>query len=256
MRGAERRLELTCEQDARVRPSAVPASRSPRRGPPASRRNQTNGRPRPAADRWRARTAWSSRHPQSGQPSQADRRSPLADCEWPSRARPRRRGPADIRRGRAEESSGKGMGGDTAFVPPPLPPENQHPVTVKKPGRARAPTGRTHERTRACRAGAGWLEPAGAVGACHAATTVGSRNTATASSALRIVVMRARIALLAVEGDPDTRRAPFGRRYPGAILERRAMPHVLTVAAFELGHPMTFVVLRESGDAALHSKPV
>jgi len=30
------------------------------------------------------------------------------------------------------------------------------------------------------------------------------------------------------------------------------MPHVLTVAALELGHPVAFVVLREASDPTLH----
>jgi hypothetical protein len=31
------------------------------------------------------------------------------------------------------------------------------------------------------------------------------------------------------------------------------MTHVLPVAAFELGHPVAFVVLSEASDAALHA---
>jgi hypothetical protein len=35
-------------------------------------------------------------------------------------------------------------------------------------------------------------------------------------------------------------------------LPRRIVTHVLAVAAFEIGHPVLFVVLMESDDATLH----
>jgi hypothetical protein len=60
------------------------------------------------------------------------------------------------------------------------------------------------------------------------------------------------VALLAVHDDPDARLAALGRGDPRAILERRAMAHVLTVAALEFRDPVPFVVLREARNVAFH----
>jgi hypothetical protein len=69
-------------------------------------------------------------------------------------------------------------------------------------------------------------------------------------------VKRRLVASPAVHDDADPGLPPFGRGDPRATLERRAVPHVLTVAAVEIGHPMTFVVLRETDDVTLHTRRV
>ena len=48
--------------------------------------------------------------------------------------------------------------------------------------------------------------------------------------------------------------APFRRRHPLPHLPGRVVPHVLAVAALELGDPVSLLVLMEAGDPALHGQ--
>jgi hypothetical protein len=45
----------------------------------------------------------------------------------------------------------------------------------------------------------------------------------------------------------ETRTSRFGR-HPRPRLPRRIVPHVLRVAALELGNPMSFIILMEADD--------
>jgi hypothetical protein len=54
----------------------------------------------------------------------------------------------------------------------------------------------------------------------------------------------------AAEYGAEERAAPLGRRHPRPHLPRRVVPHVLRVAALELGHPMLFLVAMETHDPA------
>jgi hypothetical protein len=54
----------------------------------------------------------------------------------------------------------------------------------------------------------------------------------------------------------DERRAAFGGEDPGSAHEWRFMPHVLTVPALELRHPVSLVVEVKAGDAAGNARSV
>src|SRR5580698_4515956 len=57
-------------------------------------------------------------------------------------------------------------------------------------------------------------------------------------------------ALCTRESGTDARRALLPRRHPWTSLPRRIVPHVLRVAALEVGDPIADVVLMKSDDLA------
>ena len=62
------------------------------------------------------------------------------------------------------------------------------------------------------------------------------------------------VANFAVELDADHAVAPFVRDDPRAVDPWRIVPHVLRMAAFELGDPVFELVLMKIDDAALHAR--
>lgn len=62
----------------------------------------------------------------------------------------------------------------------------------------------------------------------------------------------AAIAERAVHAHPDPARAPFLGEHPGALDERRLVPHVLPVPAVEVGDEHPFVVAGEGREGAFH----
>jgi hypothetical protein len=60
------------------------------------------------------------------------------------------------------------------------------------------------------------------------------------------------VAAYALELVPNPLRPARFRQHPGTELPWRLMPHMLAVAAGELGHPMPFVIAVESDDGLLH----
>lgn len=60
------------------------------------------------------------------------------------------------------------------------------------------------------------------------------------------------VAERAAQPRRDVGLASIVAEYPWALLERRAMPHVLVVTAGQLGDPVAFCVLVEAGDCSLH----
>jgi len=72
-------------------------------------------------------------------------------------------------------------------------------------------------------------------------------------SALHPVARRALVALPARERGAEHAGASLRGRHPGTISPGRGMPHVLIVAAFQLGDPVKLVVLVKACDAPLHA---
>ena len=62
------------------------------------------------------------------------------------------------------------------------------------------------------------------------------------------------IAQHALELHAEARCAPFRNRDPDADLPRRIVPDVLRVPAFELGHPVAFLVLMVADDRPTHAR--
>src|SRR4051812_1428830 len=64
--------------------------------------------------------------------------------------------------------------------------------------------------------------------------------------------VRLLVALFTFELASQRARAAFGRHNPWPVDPRRAMAHVLRVAAFQVGDPVPLVVLMKAGDASFH----
>jgi len=64
------------------------------------------------------------------------------------------------------------------------------------------------------------------------------------------------IALLARERFADLLYAALRRHHPGAIGPRRVVPHVLWVAALEVGDPVAVLILMKAHDSPIHRSPV
>src|SRR5919202_152615 len=56
----------------------------------------------------------------------------------------------------------------------------------------------------------------------------------------------------AVEGAPEHARSALRRQDPRAFLPRRIMPHVLSVAALEIRHPVALQILVKADDPPAH----
>jgi hypothetical protein len=56
----------------------------------------------------------------------------------------------------------------------------------------------------------------------------------------------------AIEFDAESRIPAGGRDYPRTHLKGRLMPHVLSVSAFEIGHPITDLIATKPNDFAIH----
>jgi len=60
------------------------------------------------------------------------------------------------------------------------------------------------------------------------------------------------IARPTVQGLAEHRRSTFGRQYPGPVVQRSLVAHVMTVATGQFGDPIASVVLAVSDDRSLH----
>jgi len=67
------------------------------------------------------------------------------------------------------------------------------------------------------------------------------------------VADRLGIAVLTIQLEPDARAAAFFSQNPRTRRERRIVSHVLSVAAFQIGAPVTLIVPMESNNLSIHS---
>jgi len=63
-------------------------------------------------------------------------------------------------------------------------------------------------------------------------------------------------AFQALQRRTDERRAPFWRRHPWTDLPRRIVADMLRVAALQIRHPMSLIVLMEADDSRGHAADV